>query len=566
MAMDGLALGAVVGELSTLLGGKIDKVHQPEKDLLVLSIRAQNKTQKLLLCTHAENGRVQLTDRAYENPLQAPAFCMLLRRRLTGGRIASITQQGCDRVCEIVVSARNELFDEVPLRLVVELTGKHGNVVLLEPDGRIADCLRRISASDTNTRILLPGFPYLPVPPQQKTDPYQASIQQLSEAYQSASDVPRALTDLFAGISRQTAFALASAAPDPEALHVLLQRMRNGAFYPCVAFGADGEPVCVLPFLPNGAFARVEPFKRMSDALDRFYADRDALTCIRRRGAALRRCMNTHLSRVQNKYAAFLETIASTDSLEDARVSGELLLANLSFAKPGMRELTVEDYYADPPKKRAIALDPAISAAENATRYFKQYRKGKLSKAYAESQIEGLAAEIAYLEGQLENIDKCETPLELGEIRDELVREKYLRPEKRPAPKSGAKASAPMRFRSSDGIPIYVGKNNRQNDTLTLQSARSDNLWLHAKNIPGSHVIVDFDGTPPDRTLLEAASLAAYYSNAQRAGSVSVDYTPRRFVKKPSGARPGMVVYSANRTLVVSPDPVLVRSLRCEAD
>ncbi len=561
MAMDGIALGAVISECQPLVGGKIDKVQQPEKDLLLFTVRANGANYRLLVCTHAENGRMQLTSRSFDNPLNAPAFCMLLRRRLVGGRICSIRQLGADRVCELIVLARNEFFDEVALRLIVELTGKHANLLLLEPSGAIIDCIRRVSGSNDGARILLPGFPYEPIPPQGKLDPFSAAPDALEDVYRSP-DPARALTAAFDGVSRQSAAALVSAAPTADALYALLQSMKRGSYAPCLAFGESGEPAAALPFLPVGLYARIEPASGMSEALDRYYANRDQIVRIRRHGAALRHTVSTALSRAQNKYAAFLQTILSENEHESARISGELILANLHLAKPGQSELIVDDYFADPPVKRAVPLDPAYTAQENARRYFKQYRKGKLGKAYAEGQVDGLAAEIAYLEGQLENIDKCDTLYELDEIREELVRERYLRAEKAKAAKPASKASAPMRFVSSDGIAIFVGKNNRQNDALTLQTARAENLWLHAKNIPGSHVIVDFEGEPPESTLREAAQLAAYYSQAGASSGVPVDYTPRRFVKKPSGARPGMVIYTTNRTLYVTPDAALVQALR----
>ncbi|NLI53862.1 MAG: fibronectin-binding domain-containing protein [Clostridiales bacterium] len=565
MAMDGIALGAVISECQPLVGGKIDKVQQPEKDLLLFTVRANNGTVRLLVCTHPENGRMQLTGRSFDNPLNAPAFCMLLRRRLVGGRICSVHQLGTDRVCELIVLARNELFDEVALRLIVELTGKHANLLLLEPSGAIVDCLRRVSGSNDGARILLPGFPYEPIPPQNKLDPFLASVEDFASAYRSP-DPARAITAAFDGVSRQSAAALVSAAPSADALHTLLQSMKRGSYAPCLAFNDAGEPAAALPFLPSGLYAHIEPMSGMSEALDRYYADRDQLVRIRRHGAALRHTVSTALSRAQNKYAAFLQTILSGDEHEAARISGELILANLHLAKPGQSELIVDDYFVNPPAKRAIPLDPAYSAQENARRYFKQYRKGKLGKAYAESQFDGLAGEIAYLEGQLENIDKCDTLYELDEIREELIRERYLRPEKAKASKPANKSSAPMRFLSSDGVSIYVGKNNRQNDALTLHSSRPENFWLHAKNIPGSHVIVDFEGEPPEATLREAASLAAYFSQARSSSGVPVDYAPRKFVKKPAGARPGMVIYTTNRTLYVTPDAALIKALRMDAE
>lgn len=565
MAMDGIALGAVIHELQPLIGGKIDKVQQPEKDLLLFVVRANNGNQRLLFCIHAENGRIQLTNRSFDNPMNAPAFCMLLRRRLIGGRICSIRQLGADRVCEIIILARNELFDEVALRLIVELTGKHANLILLDQNSAIVDCLRRVSATNDGARILLPGFPYDPIPSQNKLDPFAAGVETLEQVI-SAPDPARMLTTVLDGISKQTAMALLSAASTPSTLSALFVKMKRGEYSPCLAFRSEGEPVAALPFLPVGLYARIEPMYSMSEALDRYYADRDQIVRIRRHGAALRHTVSSALSRAQNKYAAFLETIQQSDAHDAARINGELILANLHLSKPGMQEMIVDDYFIDPPAKRIIPLDPALSAQDNAKKYFKQYRKGKLSKAYAEGQIEGLASEIAYLEGQLENIEKCDTLYELSEIKEELIREKYLRPEKAQASKPANKSSAPMKFASSDGIMIYVGKNNRQNDALTLQTARSENIWLHAKNIPGSHVMIDFEGEPPETTLREAASLAGFYSQARASSAVPIDYTPRKFVKKPSGARPGMVIYSTNRTVYVTPDSALVQRLRENAE
>ena len=563
MAMDGLALSAVISECQPLVGGKIDKVQQPEKDLLLFSVRTSSGTRKLLVSTHPETGRIQLTDRTYDNPLNAPSFCMLLRRRLSGGRICSVRQLGADRVCEIIVLTHNEFFDEITLRIIVELTGKHANFLLLDPQGAVVDCLHRVSANTDTTRILLPGFPYEPIPAQQKLDPFTAGAEEFARVL-SLPDSIRGMVATFDGISKQTAMALLAAAPSGDTLFSLIQSMKTGTYAPCLAFNDEGEPTAVLPFLPHGMYSRIESCESMSEALDRYYSGRDLSIRIRRHSAALRHTISTALGRTQNKYSALWETINQSDQNETLRRNGELILANLHLAKPGQSELIVDDYFAEPPVKRAVPLNPAFSAQENARRYFKQYRKGKLGKAYAESQIGLLSEEIVYLEGQLENIDKCETLYELNEIREELIREKYLRPEKAQSAKPAKRSSSPMRFLSSDGIPIYVGKNNRQNDELTLQFARAENVWMHAKNIPGSHVIIEHAGEPPEATLREAASLAAYYSQSRASANVPVDYTPRKYVKKPSGARPGMVIYSTNRTLYVTPDPALVSSLRAK--
>ena len=266
--MDGIALGAVIHELQPLIGGKIDKVQQPEKDLLLFVVRANNGNQRLLFSIHAENGRIQLTNRSFDNPMNAPAFCMLLRRRLIGGRICSIRQLGADRVCEIIILARNELFDEVALRLIVELTGKHANLILLDQNSAIVDSLRRVSATNDGARILLPGFPYDPIPSQNKLDPFAVGVEMLEQII-SAPDPARILTTEMDGISKQTAKALLSAASTPSALDTLFGAMKRGEYSPCLAFRSEGEPVAALPFLPVGLYARIEPMNSMSDALDR---------------------------------------------------------------------------------------------------------------------------------------------------------------------------------------------------------------------------------------------------------------------------------------------------------
>ena len=379
MAMDGIALGAVIYECQSLVGGKIDKVQQPEKDLLLFAVRANNGNQKMLISIHPENGRIQLTNRTYDNPMNAPAFCMLLRRRLVGGRICSIRQIGADRVCEIIILARNELFDEVSLRLIIELTGKHANLVLLEPNGAIVDCLRRVSASNDGARILLPGFPYEAIPTQNKLDPFTAPAAEYDKVLQ-APDPIRAMTAAFDGVSKQTAVTLLSAAQTGKTLYALMQAMKGGSYAPCVAFDAEGAPVAALPIQPSEMYHRVDPADTMSAALDRYYVDRDQIVRIRRHGSALRHTVSTALSRAQNKYAAFLETIQQSSAQETARISGELILANLHLAKPGQSELIVDDYFVDPPAKRAITLDPAFIAGKRET-LFQTISKGQVGQS-----------------------------------------------------------------------------------------------------------------------------------------------------------------------------------------
>lgn len=562
MAMDGLALKRIVGELQTIVGGKIDKVQQPEKDVLLLTVRTNVGTQRILIVTHAENGRLQRTEAPQENPVTAPAFCMLLRKHILGGRITAVEQIGPDRACAIHILARDEMMDAVPLKLAIELTGKHSNLSLVGQDGKIIDCLRRISPSETNLRVMLPGFSYLPPPDQGKLDPFQATQADLAAVFSAESNV-RALTDAYAGIGRGTATAMLGTCVNAKELHALLQSLADGTSTPSIVYDLDDAPVAVLPFLPKNMQGRTERRETLSEALDDYYAARDAIVRTRRHGAALRRTAEHALGRAQNRRQALWEAMQNGERLETLRLNGELILANLHRAKAGMQQLVADNYYADPPETVVVPLDPALSMQENAKKYFKQYRKGKLARQYAEGELGNTDEEIAYLESVLESIGRAETIAELEQIRLELVQQRFVKPERKAA-RASAKPSAsqPMRFCSSSGIPILVGRNNLQNDRLTLKTAAGNNLWLHAKNMAGSHVIVDCDGMPDDQTLLEAATLAAYYSKGQSAPLVAVDYTARKNVKKPASARPGMVVYQTNHTIHVAPDRLLVQSLQ----
>lgn len=553
MAMDGLALSAVTHELQKLTGGKIDKVQQPEKDMLLFTVRAGGENMRLLFCSHAENGRVHLTQKAYENPENAPAFCMLLRRRLVGGRIAGVRQeQALERVFYLDISARDELQDNVTLTFVMELMGKHANMLLLDGDNTIIDCLRRVSASDTGARILLPGFPYEPVPAQEKRSLLDASQSELSSIL-NENDPARTLCSVYGGLSRQTANALLIRFPSAAILYDAIAGFRACRFFP--ALGETG----VFPFRPDGAFSDCPG---MSEAYDSFYAARDRQAHMQRHSSALRRVCEQALKRARNRQSAYFDALHNDSASERSRQCGEWILANLHSIRPGDKQAAVENYFTDPPTRELVELDPRLSAKDNAQKYFKQYKKAKAARSYAAEQMSVVNAEIDYLEGQLQNIANADMLAELEEIRDELIRERYIRPDKKPARRLPRAVSEPMRFISSDGIRIRVGKNNRQNDVLTLKDAKPDNLFLHAKNIPGSHVIIDYPGEPPQQTLQEAAMLAAFFSGARGSSSVPVDYTERRFVKKPSGARPGLVVYSTNRSLYVTPDPALVDRIK----
>jgi len=483
---------------------------------------------------------------------------MLLRRRLVGGRIERIEQLGLDRYVVFTISTHNELDDPVELQLHVELMGKHSNVTLVQ-NGTVLDALRHVSPAMSTYRTLLPGAVFKAPPSQEKRNLFSATWEDLVNLL-AAPNPAREFQNTYAGLSRAAAQALLG-----EGIHLkqtleTLKNLESGRLSPVIRLGAGEEPLAVFPFLPLDD-AQYRHYTSLSAAYDDFYAKRDAIVRIQRHGASLRHSLETHLRRAENKLAVYNEALLDGEACEKQRLYGELITANLHRLRRGQTALQAQNYYTDPPTECIIPLDPLLSPNENAQRYFKQYRKQKAARAYAESMLEAVREEIGYLEGQLDNLGKCDTLQELGEIREELVQQGYLKPERRgmKAPKQAP--SEPMRFRSCDNILILVGKNNKQNDMLTLRRANGENIWMHTKNIPGSHVIIDCLGVPPESTLHEAAILAAYFSKARGSSGVPVDYTPRKFVKKPSGAKPGMVIYSTNQTLYVTPDADIVHAM-----
>ena len=560
MSMDGLSLNAVLNEIAFLKGKKIDKIQQPDRDSLLFSLRSDGRSCKLLLCLHTENGRIQLTDLPFENPAEPPMFCMLLRKRLIGARIEGFSQLGLDRYFEISLAGRNELGDPVSLRLCVELMDRHSNVTLVQ-DGIIVDCLKRVTPDMSPVRPLLPGLSFLVPPEQDKRSPFELTEEGIAAILRSERPV-KLFQDSCSGVSKNVVNMLFGNEPDAGRICRKLQKLHGSGPDPVIVRKENGDPQCVLPFLPEDPFPVTE-FSTMSEAYDAFYRSRDAVVRVQRNGASLKKSVEIKLKRSRNKYALYEESLGSDAEMQKNRLYGELITANLYRVSRGQSVLRCTDYTSDPPEEKAVPLDPLRSPNDNAKQYFKKYKKAKAAMDYASKMIEAEREEIAYLEGQLDNLEKCTTLQELGEIRSELVALKYLKSDHRAKPQK-KEVSRPFVFLSSDGIRILVGKNNMQNDNLTLKTAAPDNLWLHTKDIPGSHVIVDFKGLPPEQTLLEAAHLAAYYSKARDSSLVPVDYTFRKVIKKPAGAKPGKVIYSTNQTLYITPDGSLVRNLKQE--
>lgn len=575
MPMDGLTLGFVAREMNAAVaGGRVDKITQPEKDAVVLLVRAGSANYKILLCASPNNARCHFTSASFSNPLEPPMFCMLLRKQLLGGRVLRICQVNGDRVLHIDIDTVNELGDHVTRRLILEIMGRHSNLMLVDGEGKILDAARHVSADMSRVRQVQPGLPYLPPPAQDKISPEDVTAETLLNKLRNAGDVPlhKALAASVSGLSnpaaRELAFRVLSPGSDraedledaAERLSDLLHRLPD-LTDPRVLVDEAGDPADLFPFLYlSQPRDQQQPCSTVSQALERYFGSRDRQDRINQKSASMVKLLRGQMERCEKKLAQQEEDLSSAARMEEYRVMGDLINANLWQLKKGQTEATLPNFYDPEGGMMKIPLDIQLTPAQNAQRYFKKYQKARTTRAMAAEQKEKTLAELAYLEGTLLDVGKCVGESELEEIRQDLMRTGYIR--KPPARKQqrALPKSKPYHYRSSDGIDIFVGKNAAQNDRLT-GDARPGETWLHAKDMPGSHVIIRQEGEIPPQTLLEAAVLAAWYSKGQRSSSVPIDYTLRRYVKKPGGAAPGKVIYTNQRTLYMTVSESDVRKI-----
>ncbi len=574
MAMDGLCLYASVWELQALLGGKIDKITQPSKDEMIFTIRAGGKNHRLLISASAERCGMYLTELKRTNPMEAPMFCMLLRKKISGGRIERIEQPSMDRVVHIVIQGSNELGDSVCYTLVAEIMGKHSNIILCDENGLIIDAIRRIGPGVSTVRTVLPAQAYLAPPRQDKKDPREASKEDFRAvlALDGRADnlfsmrffglAPNVAAQMIEGVcERRETAEMCEEEKDALAhwFYRFYQDIAKGVFSPCLLCNAYGEPLGVYPFLLRTPHSKAA--QSIGQAMDEYFSRHELYDFMRQKSASLRHVLQNNIERCEKKLSLYAQALGADEEMERNRLYGELLTANLHMLRKNASEAVVSNYYENPPQSIIIPMDRQHTPGENAQRYYKKYQKAKAAAQMALAQREQALSELAYLEGQLDNLDKCSAADELTEIADELRELGYIRQEKRPNKAQKTPASKPMHYISSDGADIFVGKNNRQNDMLTLHFAEGDDIWLHTKDIPGSHVILKC-AAPSAAALKEAAILAAYYSKARGGENVAVDYTPRKYVKKPGGAKPGMVIYVKNKTAYVTPEEGVVKLLK----
>jgi predicted ribosome quality control (RQC) complex YloA/Tae2 family protein len=588
MAFDGIVLAAVTKELQVLIGCRIEKIYQPEASCLVLHLHNRNNKTKLFLSAHPVNGRAHLSQLIYDNPLNPPLFCMLLRKHLEGGKIISISQgENLERCLYVSVEVFDEVGDLKIRQLVIEIMGKHSNIILIDPvSGTIIDSIKRVSSEVSRHREVLPGRKYLAPPAQNKLKLMELTEEQFKTAlfnFPLNSYLYKSVVKCLGGISTSIAKGLVLAAGLPleidlnsigdyeftklwQQIIYLADIIRSENFVPIV-YTDDNKLLdfAAVPFT-HCVTAKENIFDSMSQALDYYYEKKMAQEALDKQKYNLHKVLNKELERLYKKRLIQEKTIAQAKDAEPLRLMGELLTANIYRLKKGMIEVTVENFYDPTNGLITIPLERDLSPAQNTQNYFKKYNKAKVSAEKAHEQLLLTNDEISYLESVMQSMLQAETLAEVEEVSQELIKEGYLTQpgKKKGREKKEKKAKTKyLKFLSGAGFPILVGKNNRQNDLLTLKIAKDHDLWFHVKDIPGSHVIVQTNGREvPDSTLEEAALIAAYYSKGQSSSQVPVDWTQKKHVKKPSGARPGQVIYENYKTIFITPDKQLVNELK----
>lgn len=567
MSFDGLFTRAITHEFSLLLkGGRISKIHQPYKNEIVFVIRANGKNHKLLLSVHPSYARAQLTNEAYDNPSEPPMFCMLLRKHLEGFILEDIHQVGLDRIIIFEVKGRNEIGDVSSKQLIVEIMGRHSNIILVDQTRNIIlDSIKHISYAVNTHRAIFPGQEYIAPPAQNKRDPLKATEEDVLKSIDfNAGKIDKQLVEQFAGLSplfaKEIVFqaGLANRVTLLKAFLFMMDKVKNHQYHPAITMMDNKESFYLFPL--EHLKGTSKPFASCSELLDRYYfgkADRDR---VKQQAHDLERFILNEKDKNEKKIKKLQATMKEAKNADQYQLYGELLTANIYAVEKGMKEIEVSNYYDENGGTVLIPLNPQKSPAENAQKFFTRYQKAKTALVMAGEQLEKAQEEVTYFETLIQQVETASTK-DIAEIREELIEGGYLRDrQKRGAKKVKNVKPVLDQYIASDGTEILVGKNNKQNDYLTNKLAGKDEIWLHTKDIPGSHVLIRHSA-PTDETLLEAAQLAAYFSKARNSSSVPVDYTQIRYVKKPSGAKPGYVIYENQQTMYVTPDEDMVMRL-----
>ena len=549
MSFDGFFLHHMVEELrSELVNGRIQKINQPFEQELVLQIRSNRQSHRLLLSAHPVFGRIQLTQTTFENPAQPSTFIMVLRKYLQGAVIESIEQIENDRIVEITVSNKNEIGDHIQATLIIEIMGKHSNILLVDKSShKILEVIKHVGFSQNSYRTLLPGSTYIAPPSTESLNPFTVKDEKLFEILQTRELTAKNLQSLFQGMGRDTANELES----------ILVRDKLSTFRHF--FGQETKP-----YLTETSFSPVpfensvgESFASLSDLLDTYYKDKAERDRVKQQASELIRRVENELQKNRHKLKKQEKELLATDNAEEFRQKGELLTTFLHQVPNDQDQVTLDNYYTNQPI--TISLDKALTPSQNAQRYFKRYQKLKEAVKYLTELIEETKATILYLES-VETVLNQAGLEEIAEIREELIQTGFIRRRQR---EKIQKRKKPEQYLASDGKTIiYVGRNNLQNEELTFKMARKEELWFHAKDIPGSHVVISGNLNPSDEVKTDAAELAAYFSKGRLSNLVQVDMIEVKKLNKPTGGKPGFVTYTGQKTLRVTPDPEKIASMK----
>ena len=549
MSFDGFFLHHMVEELRReLVNGRIQKINQPFEQELVLQIRSNRQSHRLLLSAHPVFGRIQLTQTTFENPAQPSTFIMVLRKYLQGAVIESIEQVENDRIVEITVSNKNEIGDHIQATLIIEIMGKHSNILLVDKSShKILEVIKHVGFSQNSYRTLLPGSTYIAPPSTESLNPFTVKDEKLFEILQTQELTARNLQSLFQGLGRDTANELESILVSEK-----LSNFRN--------FFSQASK----PFLTETSFSPVpfanrvgEPFTNLSELLDTYYRDKAERDRVKQQASELIRRVENELQKNRHKLKKQEKELLATDNAEEFRQKGELLTTFLHQVPNDQDQVILDNYYTNQPI--TIALDKALTPSQNAQRYFKRYQKLKEAVKYLTELIEETKATILYLES-VETVLNQAGLEEIAEIREELIQTGFIRRRQR---EKIQKRKKPEQYLASDGKTIiYVGRNNLQNEELTFKMARKEELWFHAKDIPGSHVVISGNLDPSDEVKTDAAELAAYFSQGRLSNLVQVDMIEVKKLNKPTGGKPGFVTYTGQKTLRVTPDPEKIASMK----
>ena len=580
MAFDAFFLSAVMEEIQTRTAdARVDKIHQPSRDTVILQLKCREGREKLLFALNPTAPRLHLTTASPENPAEPPMFCMLLRKHLSGARLIEMRQIPMERCAFFIFDCIDEMGDHVKKTLVAELMGRTCNLYLLSPEGRIIDCLRRIGLDESSKRAALPGLNYQLPEPITKQNPKDCGFDEFMTMLTApgADVLAERLMDAFGGLSplvcrEASLFATGSVDARIDSIHVDAVAEKLDLFFhehlnhpkACYYALADGTPK-QFAFCPIRQYGSYEEAENFGALLDMYYTVRDRKDLMRQKSQGIRKTVQNLCTRIQRKLAIQEKELEATFDRERLRQLGDIVTANIHRIVKGQTVIQCEDFYDENMSLIDVPISPILSPQQNAAKFYKDYAKLKNAEKELTKQMELGEQELHYLRSVLEELNRAENEAELDEIRQELYAGGYVRLDSSKKRMKIAK-SKPMRFESTDGYPIYVGRNNRQNDELTFKLARKDDIWCHASKVHGSHVIISCGGTtPPDDTITQAAQLAAYYSETMGGQNIPVDVTPVKQVKKLTGAKPGMVIYHTYRTVIVNPyKDIVVDALNAE--